>query len=231
MGIERCAGCEVRDRALCTSLADDELARLNAISRQKQVERGATLLWAGDEGVVCGNVISGILQMTATAADGREQIVGLLYPGDFLGQPQPGQTPFSVVALTDCQLCVFPRADFQVMLDEHVAMAALLLRRTMTALDEARQRMLMLSRATAAEKLAGFLLDMAARTAGGDGSGTVSLELPLSRGQIADVLGLTIETVSRQMTHFRTAGLIALPGGRSVTILDRAGLRRHAMAG
>lgn len=230
MSTDVCADCKVRDQALCSTLSNHELARLNAVSRHQSLAKGATLMWAGDESVVCGNVLSGVLKMTAATADGREQIVGLLYAPDFVGRPQGGELPFSVIALTDSELCIFPRAPFQSMLDDHLAMERLLLRRTMTALDEARSRMLLLARGTAEEKLAGFLLEMTHRVEEAPaGHGPITIELPLSRGQIADVLGLTIETVSRQMTHLRTAGIVALPGGRIVTILDRAKLRQRAI--
>lgn len=226
-----CADCSVRDKSLCSSLSDHELVRLNAISRHKYLERGATLMWAGDEGVVCGNILSGILKVTALSGDAREQIVGLLYTADFVGRPESGETPFSISALTDSQLCIYPHGPFQAMLDDHVAMERLLLRRTMAALDEARSRMLMLARGTASEKLASFLLEIADRSGVVDPDGSVTIELPVSRGEIADILGLTIETVSRQMTHFRLAGLLALPGGRAVTIPDRRALRQRAIDG
>ncbi len=232
-----CADCRVRDTALCHSLSDSELVQLNAISRQISLEKGATLMWAGDESVVCGNVLSGILKMTAMTSDGSEQIVGLLHAEDFVGRPQAGETPFSISAVTDSQLCIFPRALFQTMLDDHIAMERLLLDRTMKALDAARSQMLMLARGTAEEKLASFLLEMADRSvyaaddpADCNETAVTTLDLPLSRGQIANVLGLTIETVSRQMTQFRLAGLIDLPGGRSVTIRDRKGLMQRALA-
>lgn len=227
MATDICADCTVRDQALCSTLSDLELTRLNAVSRHQSVASGATLMWAGDESVVCGNVLSGVLKMTAATADGREQIVGLLYAPDFVGRPQGGELPFSITALTDTELCIFPRAPFQQMLDDHLKMERLLLRRTMSALDEARSRMLLLSRGTAEEKLAGFLLEMFDRAETGPGAATI--ELPLSRGQIADVLGLTIETVSRQVTHLKNANIIALPGGRSITVLDRNALQRRSI--
>lgn len=233
MATDICAECAVRDQALCSALSDSELARLNAVSRHQSVAKGATVMWAGDESVVCGNVLSGVLKMTAATADGREQIVGLLYAPDFLGRPSSGELPFSVTALTDSELCVFPRAPFQAMLDDHLHMERLLLRRTMSALDDARSRMLLLARGTAEEKLAGFLLEMTDRAteeSGGDRSGAISFDLPLSRGQIADVLGLTIETVSRQVTNLRNAGIVALPGGRAISVLDRTALARRAIA-
>lgn len=227
-----CAECAVRDQALCSTLSDTELARLNAISRRQSVAKGSTVMWAGDESVVCGNVLSGVLKMTASTADGREQIVGLLYAPAFVGQPQPGELPFSITALTDSELCIFPRGSFQALLDEHLKMERLLLRRTMSALDEARLRMLLLSRGTAEEKVAGFLLEMLDRFGDADAGATdrpTTIELPLARGQIADVLGLTIETVSRQMTNLRTAGIVALPGGRTVTVLDRERLHERTI--
>lgn len=232
MATDICADCTVRDQALCSSLSDSELIRLNAVSRHQSVAKGATIMWAGDESVVCANILSGVLKMTAATADGREQIVGLLYAPDFIGRPQGGELQFSVTALTDSELCIFPRAPFRSMLEDHLKMERLLLQRTLAALDDARSRMLLLARGTAEEKLAGFLLEMTDRAAAAKPlvhAGAITIELPLSRGQIADVLGLTIETVSRQMTHLRTAGVVALPGGRAITVLDRAALERRAI--
>lgn len=233
MATDICAECKVRELALCSTLSDVELVRLNAISRHRHLAKGATLMWAGEESVVCANVLSGVLKMTAAAADGREQIVGLLFPPDFVGQPQGGTMAFSVTALAETELCIVPRGPFQTLLNEHLKMARLLLRRTLTTLDDARARMLLLARGTAEEKLAGFLLEMADRALVGAPDAArdhpVTLQLPLSRGQIADVLGLTVETVSRQMTHLRTAGIIALPGGRALTVLDHSALKHRTI--
>lgn len=226
-----CSDCNVREAALCSSLSEPERAALAAISHHKSFDKGSVVMWAGDEAVACGTVVSGLLELSASASDGRKQIFGLLYPADFVGQPDAGQMPFSVTALTDCRLCLYPRAAFEAVLDNHLAMERLLLRRTMAALDAARARMLLLARGTSAEKLAGFLLEMAQRLGQTDGMAgqAVTIDLPLSRGQIADVLGLTIETVSRQMTHFKTAGHIELPGGRTLIIRDLAALKACAI--
>jgi CRP/FNR family transcriptional regulator len=228
-----CAACQVRDQALCSSLTDSELASLTAIGRHRHLSRGQTLVWAGEEALVCANLLSGVLKLSATTSDGREQIVGLLYPADFVGRPYAGEAEHTVTALTDAQLCVFPRRAFEEALENHVHMERLLLRRTLAALDDARARMLMLGRKTAEEKVAGFLLDMAGHLAGRDRQADgelIDFELPLTRAQIADVLGLTIETVSRQLTRLKQAGLIALPAGRSVTIRDGAALEVRAGA-
>jgi CRP/FNR family transcriptional regulator len=220
----------VRDQSLCGSLTDDELATLNRLGRHRRLARGETLVWAGDEAVLCANLLSGVLKLSAATADGREQIVGLLYPADFVGRPFAEEAEHSITALTDVDLCVFPRKPFEAALENHVRMERLLLRRTLAALDEARARMLMLGRKTAEEKVASFLLDMAGHLAGRQDAGEVTFDLPVTRTQIADVLGLTIETVSRQMTKLKRDGLIGLPSGRLVTIHNRAALQARAEA-
>jgi CRP/FNR family transcriptional regulator len=232
MATDICADCTVRDMALCGSLTDKELEALNALGRRQRLAKGETVIWAGDESVLCANLLSGVLKLSASTADGREQIVGLHYPADFIGRPYAGSADFTVTALTDSELCVFPRKQFEQVLEDHVRMERLLLQRTFAALDEARRRMLMLGRKSAEEKIAGFLLDMAARAGGtacrATAEGPITFDLPLTRGQIADVLGLTIETVSRQMTKLKAAGVIALPGGRAVTIRLREALEQRA---
>jgi CRP/FNR family transcriptional regulator len=224
----------VRDQALCGSLSDEELSTLNTLGRLRSLARGQTLVWAGEEAMICANLLSGVLKLSAATADGREQIVGLLYPADFVGRPFAKAAEHTVTALTDAELCVFPRKTFEAALESHVRMERLLLRRTLTALGDARSRMLMLGRKSAEEKVASFLLDMAGHLAGtgqkGDHPGEITFDLPLTRAQIADVLGLTIETVSRQMTKLKRAGLIGLPSGRLVTIRDRSALENLAEA-
>ena len=224
-----CADCAVRDQSLCSSLSDAQLDRLNRLGRRRRVARGETIAWAGDPNIVCANLLSGVLKLVAGDADGRQQTVGLLYPADFVGRPFTDTVDCSIVALTDAELCVFPRDPFEAVLADHSGMERLLLQRVLATLDEARGRMLMLTHSSAAQRVAGCLLDMAARVGTGCramAEGPVTFDLPLARGEIAELLGLTIETVSRQMTALREAGLIALPGGRAVTLLDEAALRR-----
>ncbi|PZQ60857.1 MAG: Crp/Fnr family transcriptional regulator [Sphingomonas taxi] len=229
-----CSDCAVRDAALCGSLDDDELHALNSIGERRSYTRGSTIIWAGDDSVICANVLSGMLKLATSTPDGREQIVGLLYPADFVGRPYAEEADHTVEALTDVELCVFPRRQFERVLDDHIRMERLLLQRTLTALHEARSRMLMLARKSASEKVADFLLEMAAKV-GASGcrpgpGGPLTFDLPLTRGQMADVLGLTIETVSRQLTRFKTSGIITLPGSRAVTISDHAALEAIAAA-
>lgn len=221
---ERCLDCLVREAGLCASMNDDALIALSAIGRRRNLAGGQVLTWAGDANMLCANVVAGILKVTASTASGREQIVGLLFGGDFVGQPFMEESTLTVTALTETELCLYPRERFERTLSEHHGLEHALLRRTMSSLNDARERMLTLGQRGAQERVAGFLLDLIDRT----GSGT-SFEIPISRGDMADFLGLTIETVSRQLTKLKTIGAISLSrGGRSVDVCGRSALEAIA---
>lgn len=224
-----CDTCAVRNRAICSALDPAELASLNAIGRRRTLEAGEPLIWEGDDSILVANVIDGILKLSTGTEDGREQIVGVVYPADFIGRPFGATTRHSVTALTDARVCVFARGEFDRFAGEHPALEHKLLQRTLAELDRTRGWMLLLARKSAEEKIATFLLDMSERLAqsGGEGaSGPLDhFDLPFSRQQIGDVLGLTIETVSRQMTKLKRDRVIDLPTRRAVRIVDRAELR------
>lgn len=225
-----CDTCSVRNRAICSDLSCDELAALNGIGRQRKLHAGEQLIWEGDEAVLVANVIDGLLKLSSQTSDGREQILGIAYPSDFLGRPFGGSTPYGVEALTDAQVCVFERRDFDRFAREHPRLEHKLLERTLSELDRTRKWMLLLGRMNAEQKIASFLLQAADRASETSGSARSagSFDLLLSRQQIADILGLTIETVSRQMTRMKSQGLIDLPSRRTVTILDRYALEDRA---
>ena len=186
-------------------------------------------MWEGDEAALVANVIEGVFKLSSQTAEGKEQILGLAYPSDFIGRPFGESTPFGVEALTDAHICVFERAAFDRFAREHPRLEHKLLERTLTELDRTRRSMMMLGRMTAEQKIASFLLETSERLAPADCSFIldevpVNFVLPLSRQQIADVLGLTIETVSRQLSKFKKAGLIDLPARREIVITNRAAL-------
>ncbi|MEJ7928076.1 Crp/Fnr family transcriptional regulator [Sphingobium sp. AN641] len=216
-----CGRCDVRTRAICATLEEDERAALNRLGRRVSISAGQTVMWEGDDATIVANVIEGTLKLSASTGDGREQIVGVVYPSDFIGRPFGRNTPHSVTALTDARLCLFTRSAFDGFARAHPELGHRLLQRTLDDLDRARTWMLLLGRKTAREKIATFLLDMSRRLASEGAAPLDSFALPLSRQQIGDVLGLTIETVSRQMTDMKRAGIVALPNRRTVDILDR----------
>ncbi len=224
-----CSNCDVRDSALCGVLADAALAPLAAQGIHRTLARGESLIRAGDPIRLCANIQRGLMKICHTNPAGQDVIVGLLWPGDFLGTPfaEAGPAPHDVVALTAVSLCVFPQAVVERCMVAHPAMERSLLTRTMAELAQVRGALSRLARATALARVAGFIAETAHRRGGTDAA-VQSVELPLSRGEMADLLGLTIETVSRQMTRLKAAGVIGLPGGRRVVIQDPDALAEAA---
>lgn len=219
-----CADCVVRNSAICSALNESELAALNGKGRTHRLSAGQTLLWEGDESLLVANVVEGVMKLSTSMGDGREQIVGIVYPSDFIGRPFGGRSLHSVTALTDAHLCAFSRRDFDSFAREHPDLEHKLLDRTLTELDRARHWMLLLGRKTASEKIATFLLEMAERLADPSDADCTALRtfaLPFGRQQIADILGMTIETVSRQLSRLKKEGVIALPDRRHIQIVDR----------
>lgn len=229
-----CSQCVVRNRAICAGLLPDELDMLGRLGRKQVVERGQTVVWEGDESLIVANVIGGVLKVSMSLPDGREQIVGVVFPSDFIGRPFGKASPYSVTALTDSELCIFTRSAFDSFARSHAELEHKLLRRTLDELDRAREWMLLLGKKSAGERIATLLLEMSERL-GQQGchaepSALNQFDLPLDRQQIGDLLGLTIETVSRQMTKLKSQGLIELPDRKHVIINDRNRLSEMAAA-
>ena len=228
-----CDTCLVRNRAICSSLDTEELKALNNIGRRRTLTPGESLMWEGEDSVLVANVIDGVLKLSTGTEDGREQIVGVVYPSDFIGRPFGATSGHGVTALTEARVCVFSRKDFDGFAREHPALEHKLLQRTLAELDRTRRWMLLLGRKSASEKLATFLLEMSERLVqpgcvDAPDQPLKTFALPFSRQQVADVLGLTIETVSRQFTRLKAEGIIDLPSRREVVILDREGLAAEA---
>ncbi len=228
-----CDACVVRNRAICAALDESEIGALSSIGRRRNLQAGQSLIWEGEDSILVANVIEGLLKLSTGTADGREQIVGVVYPSDFIGRPFGSTTAHSVTALTDSKVCVFSRTDFDAFAHAHPKLEHKLLERTLAELDRTRRWMLLLGRKNASERIASFLLEIAERLTP-QGCATTAedawqeFELPFSRQQIADVLGLTIETVSRQLTKLKGEGIIDLPSRRAVVIRDRETLRDRA---
>lgn len=226
-----CSDCAVRDRALCAVLSRDQVDALGRLSRRRHLAAGSTLLWEGDDNAICGNLISGVLRVESSTSGGQAQTVALLYPADFVGRPYASDANQTITALTDAELCIFSRPTFEQALASFAGLESQLLRRTLQSLDESHAAQLRLGRKSAPARVADFLLETAKRMAGGDCRAAAIIhrfELPMTRGEIADVLGLTIETVSRQFTKLAKDGLIELDGRRGVIVCDPARLAQLA---
>ena len=225
-----CRACEARHRGICGAMTSDQLVTLNKHSSRRTIDSGAGLLADTGEVNTYSNVLAGVVKLTKTLADGRQQIVGLQFAPDFLGRPFKRESSVDAEAATEVSVCSFPRTVIDRMIQDTPELEHKLLEQTLNELDEARQWMVTLGRKTAAEKVASFLWLIATHInpEADHDARQVVFELPLTRADIADFLGLTIETVSRQVTKRRKDGVIVIENNRHVTVPDMARLEHRA---
>lgn len=155
--------------------------------------------------------------------NGDQQIVGLLLPGDFLGRPFGQESRASAVAATEVQICSFPRAVVERLAAESRTLESWLLNHVSNELEKAQDWIVLLGRMSAEQRIATFILSVMRITrlpdaAAPDSCGEILIELPLSRTEMADYLGLTIETVSRQIARLRQRGVVAVGASRTMII-------------
>ena len=223
LGSRDCGDCPIRHRAVCARCDAAELAHLDQIKYYRSYEAGQTVVWAGDRMEFVASVVTGMATVSRALEDGRTQMVGLLLPSDFVGRPGRDLAPFTVTATTDLVMCCFRKKLFEQALEQTPHIGAQLLEMTLDELDAAREWMVVLGRKTAREKIASLLAIMARRTAAlatHQTSGKVSFDLMLTREAMADYLGLTLETVSRQMSALKGDGIISLETKRHVIVRD-----------
>lgn len=194
---------------------------LMAVSSLQRKASGETLFAEGDDADSVYELLSGMVRLYKLLPDGRRQITGFLSAGQFLGLAPEGTCVFTAEAITDVTVCRYKRSAFDRLIDEVPGFARRLLAATSHELRVAQDQMLLLGRKTATEKVASFLL-LLANQQGDDEADTV--DVPMTRSDIADHLGLTIETVSRTLSRLKLDGLIALPVPARIEFLDRAGL-------
>jgi CRP/FNR family transcriptional regulator len=218
-----CANCPIRHRAVCARCEGDELDRLEEMKYYRSFEAGQTIAWTGDRMDFVASVVTGIATLSHTLEDGRTQMVGLLLPSDFIGRPGREKAPYDVTATTDVVMCCFRRKPFEDMMERTPHIAQRLLEMTLDELDAAREWMLLLGRKTAREKIASLLAIIARRDAAlklARSGGSIEFDLPLTREAMADYLGLTLETVSRQMSALKRDGVILLASKRHISVPD-----------
>ena len=216
-----CDECPIRYRAVCAHCEPDELSVLDKSKVYRRYPAGETVVWAGDPMEFVASVVTGVASLTQTLEDGRTQMVGLLLPGDFVGRPKRELATYTVTAVTELLLCCFRRRPFELLMIDNPRIASRLLEMTLDELDAAREWMLLLGRKTAREKIASLLLILCRRSAALDGrkpGGCLQINLPLTREAMADYLGLTLETVSRQMTALNKEGVIEPIGKRQIVV-------------
>jgi CRP/FNR family nitrogen fixation transcriptional regulator len=175
----------------------------------------------GDKAAYVYKVLSGVVRTSKLLSDGRRQIDAFHLAGDIFGIEAGDEYRFCAESVGDCVVVAYRRSHLAALTGSDAQLGQDMTMGMMRSLVRAQNHMLLLGRKSALEKIATFLLDMAERTA--DDS---TLDLPMSRTDIADHLGLTIETVSRSFTQLERQGIIGLPSARRIVLSNRAALGR-----
>jgi CRP/FNR family nitrogen fixation transcriptional regulator len=184
--------------------------------------KGEELFAEGDDAEYFYQVMSGAIRSYKLLSDGRRQIDAFHLPGDFFGLEAGSEHRFSAEAVGDAQVVAYRRSRLSALIEDDAAFRDRIMAATLRSLQRAQDHMMLLGRKTAQEKLATFLLDMAERISEDE----EHFDLPMQRADIADHLGLTIETVSRTLTQFARSGLIRLmPAGRSIGLCNKMALK------
>ncbi len=218
--VDACSRCDVRTQSVCDAIPDTELRRLASASTTGHVAPGATFITEGEPAAAFFNITGGTAKLYKLLPDGRRQITGFVSIGHFLGLAVSDTYAFSAEAIDPVRYCRFSRPRLRTLLDDFPAMEKRLLQVASNELVAAQEQMLLLGRKTARERVASFLVAQSKL-------GVICqmprahFSLPMTRGDIADYLGLTIETVSRTLTKLRTEGLIEVPNASGIVIKKR----------
>lgn len=219
-----CQSCESRHQGICGALSAEQLTILARQTRRVHHAAGEELLGDAMPITGYGNVLRGVVKLSKVLEDGRQQVVGLQFAPDLLGRLFAKESRVAAEAASDVDLCMVPKAAMENLVRENPALEHRIMLQTLRELDEARDWMVTLGRKTAAEKVASFLYLIASHIDPSKGEVT-TFDLPLSRADIGDFLGLTIETVSRQVSKLKADGVIEIENYRHVSVPDLARLR------
>lgn len=215
-----CETCPVKERAACSALAPDEREALARTGRRRKLATGEMLFAAGDESIACATLVSGALKVCSADTEGNETILALVHPAGFIGEMFSPFTAHDVVAITPSEVCLFSRAELEVAVERYPALGVALLRRVQEDLHGARNLLDLSHRRRAEARVAGLMLAMARSASDSPCHPAAQFDLPLARGEIAAMLGLTIETVSRQVSKLEAQGAIRRTGRRGIELRD-----------
>lgn len=221
-----CAHCDLAELAFCAGLKHEDVSRLTAILGHVQLPPHTSIFREGDSAQHLYSIASGSVKLYKLLSDGRRQITGFLFPGNFFGLSTPSGYAYTAESLTPVSLCRFPRRKLEALYQTVPQLEKRLLDITISELTGAHDQMLLLGRKTAKEKVASFIVGLERRTRRLRQGPAVAL--PMSRSDIADYLGLTIETVSRVMTNLKKEGIIGLPDAGHLLVKDHDTLARLA---
>lgn len=218
----------VRTYSLCSELGDTAMSALASIAMDARYDKGAVIFEQNDQFEKTFVVTSGFVRLSRLLANGKRQITGFIGPGDILGGlRQQSASHCTAEAISDVCACGFKRSDFLRVLHHHPDLCIRLLFAATDEIEAQYEQVTLLGRKMAGQRLAAFLLTMQQRWRR-DGHTGSSLPLPMGRLDIADYLGLTVESVSRAFHEIKARGYISLPKPSVVELRNLPGLYQLA---
>jgi CRP/FNR family transcriptional regulator len=232
-----CASCPAKSVAICSTFGLDGLSTLAPIMTRRRFLAGQEVVHQGEASDLFAIVASGFIKLSRLFADGRQQVVAILATGDCIGEITSSISHDSAQCVSDVDLCCFHKAQFEQALRDNAKLEHTLLAKIEADLQNARHWQTILGQFGAMEKIAAFLLQLCEKTAknqcsgrGGNITGHPVMPLPLKRSEIADFLGLTIETVSRNISKMRASGIINVADSHHLEIVDLPRLKKIAQS-
>lgn len=222
-----CQSCPVRDQSICAALSDEELREVSKITTAVDLAKGATVFFEGDENTYLFNVVSGAVCLSKLLRDGRRQVTGFLFPGDFLGLSVADTYAYTAETLSGTSMCRFNRASLIKLLDRFPKLEHRLLELASNELVEAQAHMMLLGQKHVTEKISATLIHLMKRI-GQRRDDKIVVNLPMTRTDLAEYAGVRTESVSRCLTRLRKQNVISLPEPSSVHILREDELERLA---
>jgi CRP/FNR family transcriptional regulator, anaerobic regulatory protein len=217
-----CTDCSVRQFSICAALDKAELRELEHLGRHVHFASSETVFAQEEMTTSFYNLLQGVMRLYKALPDGRRQIVGFALPGDFVGMTPSARHSFSGDAIGPVAICRFSRASFARFIEDKPHLLLRINELAVRELSQARDHMVLLGRRSAEEKVASFLIswrDRLVHLKGPLKGPLKTVPLPMSRQDIADFLGLTIETISRTFTKLERDRVIKIAPG-SVSLVD-----------
>jgi CRP/FNR family transcriptional regulator len=225
--INRCTICKVRTFSFCRCLDEPKLQHFSNISFEKKFINKENIFIQKDPSTYMYNITEGNVKIYQLLDDGRIQIIGFLYPGDFFGSYRNNKYNYCAESIGDLKTCVFDQKILDKYLDENPVLAKELLNKTSFELTLAQDRLTVLGKLNAGERLIKFLLNIS-KQRNRIGWQNNPISLPMTRQDIADYLGLTIETVSRELSALKSSNVIKVISSKQIYLNDIKSLEKFS---
>lgn len=218
--INKCKSCSVKLIAFCGVLEDEDISKLESISYDKKISKSENIFNQGDEANKFYNLRTGSIKIYKISPDGRKQIIGFLYPGDFLGMSSEEEYSYSAEALEDTILCSFSKTKLENFFIQHPIIEKKILAITNQELSVAQDQIFLMGKYSAKERILKFLLNISEqRRKIGWVENPVKLSMTIS--DVGNYLGLTIETVSRNLAILKKEKIISEVGNKNFFLNDK----------